>query len=268
MAKKIRFPLEMENDVQVRTLEELQNHFSLEKVLVYISNGKMITWLEDRYLKDMAQKVKELDSEDGEYNKKICEIFDVEYVPINLDVDEVIERNRKIKLLKDAGFEDYIEVVDMVAFEQDDIYDLLDIEAKTIYLCDSRFEIPIDEHGVKYIGIGKSIATISSKEKIDFDEREIKFESIIFDEKYQAILEECEQQEIKALNAFGEYAESTFTKQFMQNSDIEKARKMYSLISKELEGINYDVDDDTRDIIEYLVNTGLENWGIEYMEKI
>lgn len=34
MAKKIRFPLEMEQGIEVRSLEELKENFSLARVLV------------------------------------------------------------------------------------------------------------------------------------------------------------------------------------------------------------------------------------------
>lgn len=263
MAKKIRFPLEMENDVQVRTLEELQNHFSLEKVLVYISNGKMITWLEDRYLKEMAQKVKELDSEDGEYNKKICEIFDVEYVSIDLDVDDAVERNRRIKILKELDFAEYIDVVDQIAFEQEDIYDLLDEEVKVIYLCNERFEIPISQHGIKYVGIGRAIAGIPSKEKLNFEEREIVFENIVFDEKYLALLDEYEMKELKAKKAFGEYVKDTYTKPLMEKEDVEAAQNTYNVLSPILEELDISVEDNTKNILNYLLNTGIEEWGTD-----
>ena len=42
MAKKIKFSLEMDNEVRVRTLDELRANFSLEKVLEYYINGKLV----------------------------------------------------------------------------------------------------------------------------------------------------------------------------------------------------------------------------------
>lgn len=41
MAKKIRFPLEMENGVEVRSMEELRDNFSISRVLSYLKNGKL-----------------------------------------------------------------------------------------------------------------------------------------------------------------------------------------------------------------------------------
>ena len=102
MAKKIRFPLEMENDIEVRTIEELKDNFSLEKILIYISNGKLVTWLKDRYLNDIADALLALDQDEKDYKKKICDIFDVEYDKnFDIDFESVIEKQRKIELLRE-----------------------------------------------------------------------------------------------------------------------------------------------------------------------
>lgn len=79
MAKKIRFPLEMKDGVEVRDIEGLRENFSLEQILFYLADGKLETWLRDRYMDDIADAVLELDREEAGFNKKICEIFDVEY---------------------------------------------------------------------------------------------------------------------------------------------------------------------------------------------
>lgn len=263
MAKKIRFPLEMENNVQVRTLEELKEHFSLEKVLLYIYNEKLVTWLRDRYLDDIADKIIELDEGDATFNKKLCEIFDVEYDEASeIDIESAAERNRKIGLLKELGYEkEYVEVLDQIAFEQEEIYDLLDEDITTIYLCGAKFSIPLSKKGVHYIGIDNPVAVISSKEKVDFEEKEIVLESIVFDKKYQEVVLEHEKQEVKARNAFGEYVEDIFTKALMDKNDIEVSKATYNILVQELEGFTYDANDDTKNIMEYLLSTGIEEWG-------
>ena len=265
MTKKIRFPLEMENNVQVRTLEELQEHFSLEKVLFYISNEKLVTWLRDRYLDDIADKILELDEGDATFNKKLCEIFDVEYDEASeIDIESAAERNRKIGLLKELGYEkDYSDVIDQIAFEQEEIYDLLDENITTIYLCGVKFSIPLSKKGIHYIGINNPVVVISSKEKVDFEEKEIVLENVVFDEMYQEILREYEKQEAKERNAFGDYVEDTFTKELMNKNDIEVAKATYCVLAQELEGFTYDVSDDTKNIMEYLLSTGIEEWGTD-----
>ena len=81
MAKKIRFPLEMQNGIEVRNLEELKENFSLERILFYLTDGKLETWLRDRYEDGLADAISGLDKADNELNRKICELFEVEYVP-------------------------------------------------------------------------------------------------------------------------------------------------------------------------------------------
>lgn len=196
MAKKIRFPLEMDNGVEVRSIEELGEHFSLEKVLEYFANGKLLTWLKDRYLDDKADAISELEQDDSELPKKICQIFDVVYdETLDIDMEKVAERKRKTELLeKYTSDERFFDVVDSIAFEQDDLYDLLDEDAETIYLCGERFSIPLSKKNVRYIGVNNPTVVIHAKELIDFEKDGISFEDVKFDEKYQKIVDESSQE--------------------------------------------------------------------------
>ena len=69
MAKRIRFPLEMENDIEVRNLEELKDNFSLARVIGYINDGKLITWLQDRYENELAEEVKKICDQISKYDR-------------------------------------------------------------------------------------------------------------------------------------------------------------------------------------------------------
>lgn len=188
MAKKIRFPLEMGNGIEVRTLEELQENFSIERVLGYYTDGKLITWLKDRYLDDIADVISGLNKEDSDFAMKICAAFDVEYSD-EVDMQALEERNRKLALLKQyTDKKEYFDVVDDVAFNQDELYDLLDEEKHTIYLCGDSFSIPLSKKGIHYIGVNSPEAVISSKQKVDFEERGIRFQNIKFDKLYMDII--------------------------------------------------------------------------------
>ena len=68
MAKKIRFPLKM-NGTDVRTIEELRANFNLESVLGYFANGKLSTWLKDRYYDNEAGAIDELSPTDEKLSK-------------------------------------------------------------------------------------------------------------------------------------------------------------------------------------------------------
>lgn len=192
MAKKIRFPLDMGNGIEVRTLEELQENFSIEKVLAYYTDGKLITWLRDRYLDDIADAISDLNKDDSDFTLKICNAFGVEYNE-EVDMKALEEKNRKLSLLKQyTDKKDFFDVVDDIAFNQDELYDLLDEDKHTIYLCGDKFSIPLSKNNMKYIGINNPIVVINSKEIINFDEKKIGLIDIQYDDEYQAILEKSE----------------------------------------------------------------------------
>lgn len=184
MAKKIRFPLEMDNGVEVRSMEELRDNFSLVKVLAYFENGRLIIWLRDRYANDIADALEILDKTEEKLAKKICEIFDVPYD------EKAAERTERLKQLKKfTDDEKFLNAIDNVAFEQDELYDLLDEEEEIIYLCGDKFSIPLAKPGVSYIGINNPIAVIDSKFEVDWDEKKILIEGVEFDEEYQKVID-------------------------------------------------------------------------------
>ncbi len=217
MAKKIRFPLVMKDGVEVRDIGELKENFSLEQILVYLEDGKLVKWLCDRSEEELAERVQALNQEDADFYKKICDIFEAEYTGTQEDMERAMERKRKETLLKEFTDEGkYLEVVEQIAFSQDDLYDLLHEGITEIYLCGERFSIPLGKSGVQYIGINSPVAVISSKHKIDFEEKQISFQGVKFDEKYKEILkanlvtgsgsgaeEEEEQNEAPARRPFG-----------------------------------------------------------------
>ena len=162
MAKKIRFPLEMENGVSVRDLDELKDNFSLARVIGYINDGKLITWLQDRYENELAEEVKKINVEAEDAAKKICELFDVEYdETAEEEVEKAEERKRKLELLmKFPDRMEYAKYIDLVAFDQDDLYDLLDENVNEIYLCGNKFTIPIAKGSIKYVGILDKVTVV------------------------------------------------------------------------------------------------------------
>ena len=195
MAKKIRFPLEMENGVSVRDLDELKDNFSLARVIGYINDGKLITWLQDRYENELAEEVKNINVEAEDAAKKICELFDVEYdETAEEEVEKAEERKRKLELLKKfPDCMEYAKYIDLVAFDQDDLYDLLDENVNEIYLCENKFTIPIAKGNIKYVGIlDKVTVVINSKEPVDFNSRGITFDNCVFDENYAKLLKKKE----------------------------------------------------------------------------
>lgn len=254
MAKKVRFPLEMDGGIEVRDIESLREKFSLQRVMGYFENGKLVTWLRDRYANDMADQLEALNEDDSELARKICEALGVSYdESYQEDIEEIAERNRRLTLLKQYTTEsEYLDNVDRVAFEQDDVYDLLDEDADVIYLCGEKFSIPLAVHGKKYIGINFPKVVIDSNEIVDFETRNIILEKVEFDEKYLAIVQEYEQLLLKKENEYGEYVEDTYTSALLSRDMKSASKSCYEAIAKEIVQVHQNIDDGTMEIMSFL----------------
>jgi len=78
MAKTIKFNL-ICDDKPVRTIEDLQDNFSIEDVIKYYKNGLLARWLDARGYSEEAKKVADINySESLDIIKKLIKIFDVE----------------------------------------------------------------------------------------------------------------------------------------------------------------------------------------------
>jgi len=167
---KVKFPLEMANGVHVRTIEELKDNFDINKVVGYFLEGKLQTWLADRYYDEEAERIDELTADDTDIARKICTIFGVEYTETeNVDIDKIKsdnERITKIKLFTDD--EEIIKNIDSVAFTQEELAVLYDKGIEKIYLCEGFFSIPKSKSNLEYIVLGEAqVKGINSKTIIE-----------------------------------------------------------------------------------------------------
>lgn len=162
----VKFPLKMSDGTPVRTMEELREHFDLEAVLGYYSNGRLAEWLEDRYYDEEAGAVRGLDSASENFKKKLCEILGVIYsekVDEGLDLDDIVKDNERRERLKKYTTDDSIlAAATSVAFTQSELDDLLKrldiLEADNdgnivIYICGEHFIIPAGIGGIIYKGV-------------------------------------------------------------------------------------------------------------------
>ncbi len=185
MARKIRFPLKMKNGAEVRTLDELKANFDLESILGYFTDGKLATWLADRYYDEKAEAVSALSADTPELNAKLCEILEVEYQCSDDDTDfEYIQRrNEKYRIL--SSFTDDKEIldnIDIVAMDQDDLYDILDEGTVIVYLYGEKYAIPFGRKNICYIGINNPLVILDkSKEIYEYIEANISFKNVQFE---------------------------------------------------------------------------------------
>lgn len=178
MAKKIKFPLKMADGSQVRNIEELREHFDLTAVLSYYTSGRLAEWLTDRYYDVEAEKIKALEPSSKEFAKNLCEILAVPYSETgadDVDLADIAVKNERYEHLKQFTADDTIlAAVDLVAFTQEDLADLLDKDAKLIYLCGERFSIPCSKGGITYIGINNPVVDIPGY----YNKKEILFKGV------------------------------------------------------------------------------------------
>lgn len=181
MAKKIKFPLEMANGTMVRRdIEELREHFDIEKAIGHFLSGKLAEWLEDCLYDDEAEAIRELDKNAPDLNSQLCSILGVEYHDTQeMDTAQLERLNEKKAILREKTTDaSIIANADKTALTQEDLADLIDDES-VIYLCGEKFNVPIRKENKKYIGIlSCPKINIKADSQADLDDRHIVFEHV------------------------------------------------------------------------------------------
>lgn len=101
MAKTIKFNLVLD-DHPVRTLEDLQENFSIEDILGYFKDGLLERWLKVRGYQEQCDKVSALNKADDEKTiiKELIKIFDVEAresdIEQGISILSYLEEQRKL----------------------------------------------------------------------------------------------------------------------------------------------------------------------------
>ena len=191
MAKTIKFPLKLKDDFPVRSVEELRQHFDLNKIIGYFLDGKLLSWLESRYYDTEAEAVKTLDKNDNAIKSKLCAIFGVEQTDDSIiDVLSIEEKNKRLAILRQyTSDENILNKIEQVAFNQEDLTNILDDnDSHDIYLCNNSFVIPLNVNDKNYIGFGTVEIIVHSDKIIDFNSKNIKFFNIHFDSAYDNIV--------------------------------------------------------------------------------
>ena len=183
MARKIKFALEMKDGVKIRgNIEELREHFDLERAVGYFLSGKLVEWLEDRYYDDEAEKIAALDKDSPDFRAQLCKTIGVNYDDGNdFDVGALERLNEKKNFLRQkTDDKSIIDNAAITALNQEDLSDLLDLDEPTIYLCGENFNIPIRVENKRYIGVlGTPKVSIAAKSPLEFYAKGIRFENVI-----------------------------------------------------------------------------------------
>ena len=229
MAKKERFALMMEDGAQVRNIDDLRAHFDVGSVVRDFSSGKLLTWLQDRYYDEEADAIRAINDDDNLLEAKLCKIFNVETPE---EIERRLERLNRLKQY--TNDEKILSKVDFVAFDQEDLADLLDEGVDEIYLCANRFVIPLRMKNKVYIGVGEAVAVIRSKEPVDFAKINITFKNVAFDDDYQKFLPKIESSKSNSsVETFYPKYKSAYTPTNVQiNGNMARVTVRYSIYSK------------------------------------
>ena len=192
MARKVKFPLELKDGYLARSnIEEVREHFDLEKIIAQFHNGRLKIWLDDHYLPEMAEQVAALDGDAPDLAAQLCAILGVKGVATNtVDSQAVRERERKLQKLRQCtSNERYLNMVEYAAFDQKDLDDVLNNNPTEILLCGGEFHIPLVAKQRTYYGVGNVVAVIDSERPVDFEKLGIRFINVDFDETYEQVRE-------------------------------------------------------------------------------
>lgn len=197
--RKSKFALDFGNNVEIQTMEELRENFSLKKAMDYFKNRQLMVWLEDRFYSDEADAIRALKPADSSAPQKICEILGVDYDEYAEELDDAEtvawRQERRKKLRQYTDNERIIKKVDYVAFDQEDLEDIMreTFLPNIIYLCDNFFRFPsgiLRKTNIDYVGLGRVGVKIDSQKPIDFRKLNISFRNVKFVDDDQEYFEE------------------------------------------------------------------------------
>ncbi|MBO5627893.1 MAG: sel1 repeat family protein [Aeriscardovia sp.] len=139
MAKKIRFPLQMKV-ADVRTIEELREHFDLESILGYYANGKLVMWLRNRYYDKEANDVEALSATDEKIASKLCDILKITHTEekVEIDIDIIKKKQEELTFLRQIIDGEKI-TVDNIEYFLDDLVEVLEKDSESFYLLLSKY---------------------------------------------------------------------------------------------------------------------------------
>lgn len=264
---KVKFPLEMANGVQVRTMEELKDNFDVNKVLGYFLEGKLHTFLEDRYYDEEAEKIAELNSDDSMLAKKICEIFEVEYVETEeVNIDKIASDNERIAKIKQfTDDENIINNFDKVAFNQEELADLYDAGAEVIYLCEGEFKIPKAKQELNYIVFGGAKTNLPEK-KQEEPKIELPKECVEIITKLEEIIKTTREPQIYS-DSVSTTVEDDDDWEYNFKSEDEAKTALTTIIKKVFDDVNSTTEAVYGAMIENYVNSSL-TFNLDKLKKL
>ena len=231
--------------VKIRTTDRLKEYWDLPKIVSYYKDGTLLDWLmyDCGAEAEFTEPVKALETitDTKELAKRLCEIFGMPFDEAAfVNLEELNKaKAREARLRKITANDEVLANIDIVAFDQKEMNELIDKGEKTIYLVNNTFYIDLDEENIAYKGVGEATAVIRSEKVVDFKALGIEFKDIAFDEKY-AEIEKAAQKAATEQIAQNSRSTSSFEEQYAkldrasQYAETEQITKDNSGTSSEL----------------------------------
>ncbi len=241
----------MKDGVMVRTLEELQGNFDVEKLIGHLLSGKLHTWLKDRHYEEQFAKIKSIDATSEMVLVKMCKALeiDMENTKNDIGVSEIAKRQERIKIIRQYTDEkDVIDRIDNVAMNQTELNSLLNRAADRVYLYGEEFHVAPDTlKNVIFVGINNPTIIIQTEVLVDFDEINVHIQGCRFDTKYLELLsakriEEENQHKKKRTK----YAASSVFDYMLSDDDRNQSKKLFDKVQDELTDFEFDIDAGTK----------------------
>ena len=166
MSRTIKFALELRAGQRARTLEEIKTYFDLEKMIGYFLDGRLQNWLESRRCQKEQESLAVLEKDHPDFFKKFCEVFNVDYDGVSVDLTAIENNLSKMKKIQQYTAEkEILQSIDQVACTQEELVELLHKGLKRIYLCGEAFCVPEYWENICYIGVSEPRITVDNKKE-------------------------------------------------------------------------------------------------------
>lgn len=273
MVKKIKFALMMADGCKVRTLEDLREHFDLEKVTGYFLDGKLQEWLADRYYDTEAEALQGLETTTVDFPRSLCSALGVGYEEVTdaeVDIEAVARLNEKRAFLQQRTDDvDILAHTAQVALTQEDLADLLDDGIRELYLCGEVFTIPMRIEHCHYRGIlGSPEVRLAAKSAEELEARDIVLEHVMLPEPLRKAELEVESAVPENHKQHKSYQVSKLLDHQMSDKDRAVASKMYEAAQEILESLVFDIDAGSRPLEEAARSMDLPGAWKTYLSRM
>ena len=139
---------------EIRSLADMRKHFTPADV--WSVSPYLEDWLNDHFYEGEAEAVSDVCQDTPEhYTENICRILGVE-TPLSKEEEE--EMKRRTEILRQYTEDPVIlKNIRKVAFDQQDLADLIRKGETVIYLFHNDFTIPLSKPNIRYIGIADPV---------------------------------------------------------------------------------------------------------------